>query len=72
MNAPRPLRSEAAAHWALTPANERPAHTEAARRKAEQIAHATHLQATEGTGEAARYLRRKGWSLLSALTFLGR
>lgn len=69
---PRPWRSETAAHWALTPAHARHAHSEADRRKGEQITHAERLQATQGTAAAAAYLRRCGWSVLSALTLLAR
>ena len=69
---PRPWRSETAAHWALTPAHARPAQAEADRRKSEQIAHAARLQATQDTAAAAGYLRRCGWSVLSALTLLAR
>ena len=72
MTPPRPLRSEAVAHWALTPAEARPTTTLAARRKNEQIAHAQRLQASQGTAAAAAYLRRCGWSVLSAITLLAR
>lgn len=70
--ASKPLRNETAAHWALSPVRIPAPKSEAARRKEEQMAHAAHLQATEGTSTAALYLKRKGWSVLSALTFLAR